>query len=125
MDLVHKQQRALSHAAAHIRLSHDLFDFFNAAGHRAEIHKFCLGVTGDDPCQSGFAHPGRSPEDHGRYLIPLDELTKYLARPQQMSLTHKFIQRLRSKPTSQRGYSHPLLKQIHLIHYRLNRSLMI
>ena len=92
MDLVHKHNGAHSHLSAVLRLFHHLTDLPDPAGDGAEIDKLRSRSPGNDPCQCRLAHPRRSPENHGRNLISLDELAKHPALAEQMLLAHKFIQ---------------------------------
>ena len=76
-------------------MAHHIFDLFDAAGHRAEINKISFCPSRNDTGQRGFPHSGRPPENHGRDLVPLYELTQHLPPSEQMLLPYKILQTLR------------------------------
>ena len=92
VNLVHEYQGADTIGPVFLGLVHELFDFFDAAGHGAEVHEVGAGAVGDDTGQSGFAHSRRPPEDHGRDLIPFQKLAQNFAGAQEMPLSHVFFQ---------------------------------
>ena len=54
---------------------HYFFDLLDATCHRAEIDKLCFRLSGNNTCKSRFSHSRRSPKDHRRNLISLNELS--------------------------------------------------
>ena len=104
VDLVHKHQGPEAGAAAQLGPCHDLLDFLDPAGDGAEIHEVGVGPSGDDAGQSGLSDAGRTPEDHRRDLVLVDELAQKLAFSQQVLLAHKGFQRLRPQPAGQRRH---------------------
>ena len=75
MDLVHKQHSSSAHLTPHFRFIHYFFDLLDATCHRAEIDKLCFRLSGNNTCKSRFSHSRRSPKDHRRNLISLNELS--------------------------------------------------
>ena len=110
VDLIGEEHRPQPGPAVLLRLRHHILDLPDPAGHCAELHEGGPGPAGDDPRQRGLPHSGRPPEDHGRDLIPVNELPQDLPRSQQMLLPHIFLQRLRPEPAGKGCGSLPVVK---------------
>ena len=65
VNLIDEKDGARVHLGGLRRRGHHLLDLLDAAHYGGELDKSRLGRFGDDLGQSGFAHSGRTPEDHG------------------------------------------------------------
>ena len=71
---------------------HRLTDLLDPREHRRKGFEVGLGDFRQQPCQGGFAHPRRAPEDHRMQRALLQRLTQWLARRQQVLLTDILLQ---------------------------------
>ena len=117
VNLIDEQDGPLAKTAVVFRLLHDGADLLDAAGHGGKINERGFGTVGDDAGQRRFADPGRAPENHGGYLVRLDQAAQHLAGAQQVCLPYIFVQRGRAQPRRQR-LRDPALKQRSLLHIR-------
>ena len=115
VDFIDKKDGLLTVSAVLLGFFHHLADLFDAAGHGGKADKGRLGAVGDDLRQGGFAHAGRSPEDHRGDVVALQQAAEDLAFPQQMALTDKFLQCPGTEPGRQ-GLMIHIVKQCGLFH---------
>ena len=116
VNLIDKQQGGLPHDPIGLRLLHDLFDLFDAAGHSAEVNEVGSGLSCDNPGQRSLSNSRRAPEDHGGHLVLLNELAQNLSLSQQVLLPHILLQRLRTQPACQGTAPLSIVKQGLLLH---------
>ena len=83
------------------RLVHDFLNLLDPACYRAEINKFSLCLSCNNPCQSRLSNPRRSPENHGGNHILIDQPAQYLSFTDQVLLPYKLIQPGRPEPARQ------------------------
>ena len=67
------------------------------------------GVVGDDPCQRGFADPGRAMQDQVADPIGLDGTAKEPSVGKDPALAFEFFKCARTHAIGQRGQPPPLL----------------
>ena len=101
VDLVHEDDGPFPELPVALGLLHHRADLLDPAGDGGKVDEFRLCGVGDDPGQGGLSHPRWPPEDHGRDLVPFDQLAKDLSRPQQMLLPDVLCQRARAEPGGQ------------------------
>ena len=92
VNLVDEQDGARVHLGSLRGRSHHLLDFLDAAHHRGELDEVGLGGFGNDFGQCGFAHAGRTPEDHGAGVVSVDLHAQRLAGTEQMFLAAVLLQ---------------------------------
>ena len=102
VDLIHKENGALAETAVFLRLLHDLFDLFYAAGDRGKVDEIRLGTVGYDAREGGLAHSRRTPEDHGADVVALDETAEHFSLAEEVFLPAILIQRLRTQARGER-----------------------
>ena len=115
VNFVHKDQCALTVTPVFLGLLHYGANLADAAGHGGKVDEGRFRMPRDDARQRGLAHARRTPEDHGGQMIAFDQAGKHLAGAQQVTLTHKFVQRAGTKPCGQRLCSVPVKKRL-LLH---------
>ena len=94
VDLVDEQDGLFPKAAALVRLFHHFLDLLDAAGDGGEIDEARFRMVRDDPCQRRLAYARRTPEDHGRHCVLLDDAAQHSALPEQMLLPYDLVDRL-------------------------------
>ena len=92
MDFIYKYNRLFSHMPGALGLVHHFLNFTDPTGNRTEINEFSLCAPGYYPGKSSLSHAGRSPEDHGRNHILINQAAENLPFPHQIFLTHEFLQ---------------------------------
>lgn len=100
--LIHKKQGAASARLIVFRLTHRLADFLDAGKNGGKREEFAVKAPRHEPRQRGFAHARRPPENHGMRLPRREREIQRLSLPQQMTLSHDFVQRDRAQPFRQR-----------------------
>ena len=67
-----------------------------------DIDEARFRMVRDDPCQRRLAYARRTPEDHGRHRVLLDDAAQHSALPEQMLLSYDLVDRLGAQPGGQR-----------------------
>ena len=81
MNLIDKDDDALSVHTTAIRFLHHRTDLLDPARHSRERDELRLRTRGDDLRQSRLADAGRSPENHRGDSVTLNEAAQYLPLP--------------------------------------------
>ena len=89
--------------AVRLRTFDNLADILHAGGDRVELEKLRFCVPGDDPRQRRLSGPGRTPEDHRRDRIVLDQHAERLPLAEEVFLPYKPVERGRPYPLGKRG----------------------
>ncbi len=103
MNLIDEENGARPEAGSLLRVHHHLLDFLDAAHHRGEFNEAGLGDLGDDLGQRRLAHTGRSPQNHGPCVVPLDFHPQRFARTEQMLLAYVVVQGARTHSLGERS----------------------
>jgi len=92
VNFINEDDGALGGAGFALGLSHDLFDFLDAAEDGAEGDEFAARNAGDDTGESGFAAARRAPEKHGAEIIGFDLQAKRFAGAEELFLADEFVE---------------------------------
>ena len=103
MNLIDEQDRLLPRCAEPIcgRREHAAH-FGDIAFHAADPNKFRVRHLGDDARQRGLSAAGRPIENHRGQAIGFNRATQKFARPKNVFLADKFLERARSHPRGER-----------------------
>ena len=103
MNLIDEQDRLLTRCAEPIcgRGKHTPH-FGNIAFHAADPNKFRMRHLGDHTRQRGLSAAGRSIENHGGQSISFNRAAQKFARPKNVFLADKFLERARPHPCGER-----------------------
>ena len=101
LDLVEIQENATD-AREGVELLHHRLDIGGGRGGPVELVQPHIGPPGDDPGQSGLAHPGRAVKNKVRDMPRLDNGAQGLARRDQMLLADDIVQGIRTHPVGER-----------------------
>ena len=103
MDFIDEDDRPRAVLLGALGIGHDLLDFLDAGEHGGELDELSLGEAGDDLRQGSLARPRRSPENDGADVVAFDLGPQRLARPDQLLLADKFVQRARTHAVGKRA----------------------
>ena len=102
VNLIDEEDGARMHLGGLRGGDHHLLDLLDAAHDGGELDEAGLGGFGNDLGQGGFAHAGRTPEDHGAGIVALDLHAQGLAGAEQVLLAAVLLQGARTHPLGQR-----------------------
>jgi len=103
VNLVEKQNGAhAAFAETMAGLGDHLPHVFHRRGHCRQLLEDLLGLRSDESGESGLAGSGRTPENHRRQPIGLDQGSQRAPGGQQMSLPDHIVEALRAKARRQR-----------------------
>jgi hypothetical protein len=97
MNLIDEEDGAGVHLRGLASGGHHLLDLLDAAHDGGKLNEVGLGCFGNDFCERGFPHAGRTPEDHGSGIrrigpVALDLHAQRLAGTEQVLLAAVFVQ---------------------------------
>src|SRR5579859_4823759 len=95
MHLVDEYDGAPAGAPCVLCSGHNIFDFANAAEHRAERNEFGMRAPRNQAGERGLAAAGRSPENHRTEIVGFDGRAQRLSRAEQRLLARKFLESAR------------------------------
>jgi hypothetical protein len=103
MNLIHKQDRLLSRSAETIRArGKHAAHFGNIAFDSTDPNKFRVRHLSDDASQRGLSAAGGPVENHRGQAIGFNRATQEFARPKNVFLANKFLERPRPHPRGER-----------------------
>ena len=103
VDLVEEQDRALSALAEAVAGVLDgRPDVLHAGVHRRELLEGACRAAGDRESKRGLAGPGRTPEQHRRQPVALDQRAQRPARADEVLLADDVVERAWPQPCGER-----------------------